>query len=169
MRTIGNELSRRIPEVMGEAASLAGECATAQRLRAGVDELAATFAALLRWAFGDPDDAEGRRAAAAGAVAAAVAHGRAGRPAGLDEDAVLHEYDLLRRAALRVVLRLGERDVPRVYEVMARLDDAISVATRAALLGYYAPEFEARGDWSHRLHALCAEAEPAGHWGRRNA
>ncbi len=164
MRTIGDELAQRIPEVVTEAERLAGQGVAAERLRAGAGVASTTFAALVRWAFGDPDDADGRRCAAAGAVAAAAAHGRSRRPAGLDEEALLEEYDLLRRAALRVVSHLRADDASRVAEAMARLDDAISVATRAALLGYYAPEFEARGDYERRLNELCAEAEPAARW-----
>lgn len=75
-------------------------------------------------------------------IGAALEHGRQRRQHGFNEEALLKEYHLLRRAVWRF-LRVRTAPDGNAAEMMLRLDAEITTATSASLLGYHADEVDA--------------------------
>ena len=75
---------------------------------------------------------------------------------GADHARVVIEYYFLRNA---IWTYFGERqrDAAEDLQAIVYVDLAVSVATRAALLGYYRREFEAQGEWPEALDRLVDE------------
>ena len=91
------------------------------------------------------------------ALAETAARHAAGRAAeGADHARVVIEYYFLRNA---IWAYFGERqrDAGEDLQAIVYVDIAVSVATRAALLGYYRREFEAQGEWPEALDRLVDE------------
>jgi hypothetical protein len=162
MRALCLELIERIPELLLELDAVAAEEALSPGAPdARPHEFGQALATMFDWALcpdrREPGRAEQRR----GAVAAAAEHGRARRVRGDGDVTILRDYYLARVVVGRAVARLVALEGD-VMEAMASIDGAISVTTRAALIGYHAPELEARGAWPSRLHELCDDAATAG-------
>ena len=91
------------------------------------------------------------------ALAQAAAGHAAGRAAeGADHARVVIEYYFLRNA-IWAYFGERERDAAEDLQAIVYVDVAVSVATRAALLGYHQREFEARGEWPEALDRLVDE------------
>lgn len=92
------------------------------------------------------------------ALAGTAARHAAGRAAeGADHGRVVLEYYFLRSA---IWTYFGERQGEATEEDLQTIlfvDVAVSLATRAALLGYYRREFERQGTWSGALDRLVDE------------
>lgn len=96
------------------------------------------------------------------ALAKAASEHASGRAAaGADHARVVLEYYFLRNA---IWAYFGERqhEIEQEEEMRAILhvDVAVSLATRAALLGYYQHEFAQRGEWPAALDRLVDELPP---------
>jgi hypothetical protein len=162
MRALCLELTDRIPELLREIDAVAAE---ESMDRAPCDprpeRLGPALAAMFDWALcpdrREPERPRQRRRA----IVAAADHGRARREQCAGDDAVLRDYYLARVVVGRAAARLA-RDEGELMEAMRGLDRAITEATRAALVGFHAPELEERGQWPARLHELCDEADLAG-------
>jgi hypothetical protein len=104
------------------------------------------------------------------ALAEAAARHAAGRAAaGAEHARVVLEYYFLRNA---IWAYFGERRPGSAEEELRAIlyvDVAVSVATRAALLGYYRREFESRGAWPAALDRLVDELPPLWELGRGRA
>jgi hypothetical protein len=89
-------------------------------------------------------------------AATAARHAEARASAGADHNRVLLEYYHLRNA-LWTYFQERARSGTAELDAILYVDVALSMATRAALLGYYRPEFEARGRWEGALERLVDE------------
>lgn len=92
------------------------------------------------------------------ALAQTAARHAAGRAAvGAEHSRVVLEYYFLRSA---IWTYFGERhqSVDEGLQAILYVDVAVSVATRAALLGYYQPQFDTQGEWPAVLDRLVDEA-----------
>lgn len=96
-----------------------------------------------------PDDPEARRQK----VYAAAKHGQQRRNEGWSEALLFQEYALLRRAVWRFIQRRhGATD--ETFQAIGQIDVALTLATVAALRGFYQDLFVERGDWSEVLERL---------------
>ena len=87
-------------------------------------------------------------------LAEAAARHAAGRAtAGAEHARVVLEYYLLRNAMWAFFREHREEELRNAIAIL-HVDLAISIATRAALIGYYQREFEAQGEWPAALHRL---------------
>ena len=86
----------------------------------------------------------------------AARHATARAEAGADHARVVLEYYLLRNAIWAFFRERSEREAPGAAAIL-HVDLAISIATRAALIGYYRLQFEAQGQWPGALHRLVDE------------
>lgn len=109
---------------------------------------------LVEAAICEPRDLQARRQC----VHAAAEHGVVRRAQRMEQDVVFVEYHLLRRVLWRHIAT-PSRDPKHVTLAILRIDAAISVATRASLLGYHRAELEERGEWPRRIAALVDEPE----------
>ena len=92
------------------------------------------------------------------ALAEAAARHAAGRAAeGVDHARVVIEYYFLRNAIWAYFGRWRRDAAQEELQAIVYVDVAISVATRAALLGYYRRQFEADGEWPEALDRLVDE------------
>jgi hypothetical protein len=91
------------------------------------------------------------------ALAEAAALHAAGRAAqGTDHSRVVIEYYFL-RSAIWAYLDERNRNVDEDLRAILYVDVAVSVATRAALLGYYRKEYEQQGGWRSAVDRLVDE------------
>ncbi|HVE79463.1 MAG TPA: hypothetical protein VNA89_11400 [Gemmatimonadaceae bacterium] len=88
-------------------------------------------------------------------AATAARHAEARAHAGVDHSRVVLEYYLLRNALWAYFDEKAESE--EALGAILYLDVAISMATRAALLGYYRGELETRGRWEGALERLVDE------------
>jgi hypothetical protein len=86
----------------------------------------------------------------------AARHATARAIAGADHPRVVLEYYVLRNAIWAFFRERKERETPGAAAIL-HVDMAISVATRAALIGYYRSQFEAQGEWPGALDRLVDE------------
>jgi hypothetical protein len=86
----------------------------------------------------------------------AAAHASRRAMLGVDHSRVVLEYYILRNAVW-TYFREGEGGEHGELQAILFLDVAISMATRAALLGYYRRELEAEGRWEGALDRLVDE------------
>ena len=96
----------------------------------------------------------------------AARHATGRRAEGVAHARVVLEYYFLRSA---IWAYFGERHDAATAElrVILYVDVAVSVATRAALLGYYRRELEAQGSWPDALDRLVDELPPIWQTDRR--
>lgn len=87
---------------------------------------------------------------------AAAAHGHDRREQGFAHDLLFSEYYLLRQAMWYYVRRLAPP--LRASDAIMRIDEAITLSTRASLCGYYQPELERAGRWPAVMEELAADA-----------
>lgn len=88
-----------------------------------------------------------------------VVHGLHRAEQGVPDHVIPMEYDLLRRATWIFLRRHskvaeGQTDVTAIL----RVDAAISVAMRAAIIGYHRPQLELSGRWPSAIEDLAAES-----------
>jgi hypothetical protein len=84
-------------------------------------------------------------------VLAASEHGEMRRRQGFDKELLFTEHYLLRHAMSGYVLRIRPA---LAGAAVLRLDAAVTIGTRASLLGFHRSEFEARGRWPAVLEEL---------------
>ena len=90
-------------------------------------------------------------------LAEAAARHAAGRAeAGAEHARVVLEYYLLRNALWAFFRECREQEFRNAIAIL-HVDLAISIATRAALIGYYRLEFEQQGEWPAALVRLVDE------------
>ena len=90
-------------------------------------------------------------------LAQAAARHAAGRAeSGAEHSRVVFEYYLLRNALWAFFRELGEHDLRNAMAIL-HVDLAISIATRAALIGFYRSQFEAQGEWPQAIDRLVDE------------
>jgi hypothetical protein len=98
-------------------------------------------------------------------VEAGVEHGEHRATLGVPDSVLFTEYDLLRRAIWRF---LQESEFGRAStdagRGILRIDAAISLATRASLVGYHRPQLEALGRWGTAIQTLVDESALAWEW-----
>jgi hypothetical protein len=87
----------------------------------------------------------------------AARHATARAAEGADHSRVVLEYYLLRNAVWSY-FREGDDGAREELQAILFVDVAISMATRAALLGYYRGQLEAEGRWDGALDRLVDEA-----------
>lgn len=87
----------------------------------------------------------------------AVAEGESARARGLDAEALMEEYAMLRQAFWRV-LREGAHVSESDAEAITRVDAVTTVAIRASLLGHSRPQLEQAQRWSSMREQLLSEA-----------
>lgn len=86
----------------------------------------------------------------------AARHASARALLGVDHSRVVLEYYILRNAVWSY-FHEGDNGEPAELQAILFVDVAISIATRAALLGYYRRELEAEGRWEGALDRLVDE------------
>ncbi|HEX2718518.1 MAG TPA: hypothetical protein VHM67_12625 [Gemmatimonadaceae bacterium] len=92
------------------------------------------------------------------ALAQMAARHAAGRALeGAEHGRVLHEYYFARSAIWSYFGERQEETTADDLQTILYVDVAVSLATRAALLGYYRVEFERQGTWSGALDRLVDE------------
>lgn len=87
---------------------------------------------------------------------AAARHATGRAAAGAEHARVVLEYYLLRNALWAYFREYREHEFRNAIAIL-HVDLAISVATRAALIGYYRREFEVQDEWPAALHRLVDE------------
>jgi hypothetical protein len=115
-----------------------------------VDPLPALLRHLLDIVFSEPDD----RANLAAIVRDAATHGEQRRKLGIDEDALLLEYYLLRQLLWEEFQEAF--GVEGAEPVILRVDAALSLVTAASIHGYHRKALEAQGRWPAALDELAA-------------
>lgn len=93
-------------------------------------------------------------------VEAGLTHGEHRAMLGLPDQVIFAEYDLLRRALWRF-LSPEEPPTERAGRAILRIDAAISLATRASIVGLHRRQIEARGDWPGIVDRLVRESSLA--------
>lgn len=115
-----------------------------------VDHLPALLKHLMRVVF-EPSEQVERSAM----VRDAATHGEQRRTLGFDEEAVLHEYYLLRQLLWD---RFREAFAALVAEsLIARADAELSRATAASVRGFHREALEAQGRWPHAIEEIARE------------
>lgn len=118
-----------------------------------VDHLPAVIEGLAATALGMPADREAVR----GRIEEIARHGSERSRQGLEEVHVLREYHYLR---LAIADYMFERWGPEesALDALIRVDAAITMATRASLLGYHRSNLEEQGTWSDALDRLIEDS-----------
>lgn len=114
-----------------------------------VDHLPAVIEGLAATALRMPADPEAVR----GRIEEIARHGSERSRQGLEEAHVLREYHYLRLAIADYLFERWGPEEP-VLDALIRVDAAITMATRASLLGYHRSHLEGRGTWSDALDRL---------------
>ena len=96
------------------------------------------------------------RASILGLAQAAARHAEGRAASGADHTRLVLEYYVLRNTLWAFFRELGDQDTRNAIAIL-HVDLAISVATRAALIGYYRVEFESQGEWPQALDRLVDE------------
>jgi hypothetical protein len=154
MRFIGQEIRSCVTEVLTEWDRLVREepwFSLPPENRRGElpDVIAAIAAATLCY----PDRLDAHRSQ----VEAAALHGERRRAQGLPEHVIPSELHLLRQALWRYLTRRhGSSD--RTTSAILRIDRGITVATNAAMWGYYRDEIEGMGKWEEGMDRIAAES-----------
>lgn len=86
----------------------------------------------------------------------AARHAAERAAAGAEHARLVLEYYLLRNAVWAFFRECPEQERDDTIAIL-HVDLAISIATRAALIGYYRGEFERQGEWPAALHRLVDE------------
>ena len=147
------DLKAHVPEIVREWEAITHEEPWTSLPKAHrIDELPAVAIGLFESALCEPADVEAHRQK----VLAAVKHGEQRREHGLPDAVLLTEFYLLREAIWRYLKRTREPTV--ADHAILRIDSAIMLATRAALIGYHRSEYESRERWPHAVDRLVAEA-----------
>jgi hypothetical protein len=82
----------------------------------------------------------------------AFEHGEQRRRLGFPDDVLFREYQILRDALWKVVQANARQE--EAHQAILCLDAAITVATRASLLGYHRPEIDASGRWEEMARQI---------------
>lgn len=147
------DLKAHVPEIVTEWEAITHEEPWTSLPKAHrIDELPAVAIGLFEAALCIPADPEAHRQK----VLAAVSHGEQRRAHGLPDAVLLTEFYLLREAIWRYLKRTKEAMTADV--AILRIDNAIMLATRAALVGYHRCEYEKRERWPLAVDRLIAEA-----------
>lgn len=93
-------------------------------------------------------------------VEAALTHGEHRARLGLPDQVIFVEYDLLRRALWRF-LNSDKPATERTARAILRMDAAISLATRASIVGLHRRQIEARDEWADVTGRLVRESSLA--------
>ncbi len=86
----------------------------------------------------------------------AARHAAERASAGAEHARLVLEYYLLRNAVWAFFREYREQELGNAIAIL-HVDLAISIATRAALIGFYRGEFEQQGEWPAALHRLVDE------------
>ncbi len=147
------DLKAHVPEIVKEWESITHEEPWTSLPKAHrIDELPAVAIGLFDAALCVPADPGAHRQK----VLAAVLHGEQRREHGLPDAVLLTEFYLLREAIWRYLKRTKPASV--ADHAILRIDNAIMLATRAALVGYHRHEYEKRERWPLAVDRLIAEA-----------
>lgn len=157
MASLCEDLARHVPKIVERWAALV-EARAQHGLPSGPlvgEEPSELTRAVLDAALCAPNDAAAYADALRTVVRLAARHGALSRMRDLDRDALFTEYEVLREAVWRHVRPLAATESAGV---IVRVDDTLSIATRASLQGYHRPELEASGRWTSAIEALVQEA-----------
>lgn len=148
-----DDLKAHVPEIVQEWEGITQEEPWTSLPKAHrIDELPAVAIGLFDAALCEPADPEAHRQK----VLAAVSHGEQRREHGLPDAVLLTEFYLLREAIWRYLKRTKAAAV--ADHAILRIDNAIMLATRAALVGYHRGEYESRQRWPLAVDRLIAES-----------
>ena len=142
----------RLPQILADWEAIVDEEA-GQALpgRHRLSELGDVVLRLAHQAAHESADRESR----SGALATAADHGSALRAHGMPDDIMFTEFTLLRRAIWYHLQGAGAGET-RATEAIARIDEAITLTTMAALHGYHRRELESLGRWPAAIHDLAS-------------
>lgn len=90
-------------------------------------------------------------------VRAAAEHGETRRQQGFDRELLFTEQYLLREAIWQFLMRAHPDDAA---DAVLRLDAAVTVGTRASLVGFHRQEFTANGRWPTILEEVVQQSHP---------
>lgn len=120
-----------------------------------VDALPALVRGLVSMALADTGPGERVQAG----LAPAFEHGAQRRRLGFPDDVLFREYQILRDALWRLVRSEARQE--EAHQAIFCLDAAITVATRASLLGYHRAEIDAAGRWEEMARQVERESAVA--------
>ena len=148
-----DDLKAHLPEIVREWEEITHEEPWTSLPKAHrLDELPAVTIGLFDAALCEPTEPDAHRQK----VLAAVLHGEQRREHGLPDAVLLTEFYLLREAIWRYLKRT--KDAVLADAAILRIDNAIMLATRAALVGFHRAEYETRQRWPLAVDRLIAEA-----------